>query len=79
MILDWVRELDTEEHKQNFERQFHNAADVLERLADIYKKRLASIEIQEKDFSAGWDYRIANLIGRREEIKLLLKLINLDQ
>ncbi len=79
MILDWVREFETEDQRKNFERQFHNASDVLEKLRSIYLKRLASIELQERDFSAGWDYKIASLIGRREEIKQLLKLISLDQ
>lgn len=79
MILDWTRDFESEEQKKNFERQFHNASDVLEKLALICRKRLDAIELQEKDFAPGWEYKAASLIGRREELKQLLKLINLDQ
>jgi hypothetical protein len=78
MISVWTEGLN-EEGKKNFERQFHNASDVLERLASIYKKRLKTINFQEKDFDTpGWSYRAASNVGRREEIELLLNLINLD-
>jgi hypothetical protein len=79
MIIDWIKEFETDEEKKNFERQFHNASDVLEKLSQIYQKRLAALDLQERDFSPGWEYKIASLIGRREEMKQLLKLIDLDQ
>lgn len=78
MISAWTEGLN-EEGKQQFERQFHNASDVLERLADIYKRRLKNIDSQDKDFDTpGWPFRAANNVGRREEILLLLNLISLD-
>lgn len=78
MISAWTEHL-PEADKQNFIRQLHSASDVLERLAEIYKRRLKTIDTQEKDFDTpGWPYRAASNVGRREEIALLLNLINLD-
>jgi hypothetical protein len=79
MISAWTKHLPDEIDKENFARRVRSATDVLDRLRDICKERITLIEREETDFSPGWEYKQASLIGRRLELKQMLKLLDLTE
>jgi len=79
MITLWTSHLKTDLEKDQFKKQFRNAHDILNRLEDILKQKLIQLDNEEKDFSAGWEFKMASIVGRRAEINDLLKLLNRDQ
>lgn len=76
MITRWSSHLSDQKDKDNFGRQIQNAADVLDRLADICEEELHSIEQDDKDFAEGWQYKAAANIGRRDQLNRILKLLD---
>ena len=83
MIISWVKQFQTEEEKQNFERQFHNAADVLETLDKIIQDELTALdasEVSQRNYdNSNWAYLQAHKNGFRQAMGIIRKLINLDQ
>jgi hypothetical protein len=83
MITAWIKNLKTEADKQAFYKQFRNSSDILERLQEIVKEDMSSMEVSEMSLadydSPNWSYKQAHRNGQKSYASKILKLINLDQ
>ena len=83
MITAWTKHLKTDEEKEQFNRRLKAARYVLERLQallDEEKDGLESAEISPKIYETpNWDYKQAHTNGFKACLKMVSKLITLDQ
>lgn len=82
MISAWTKHL-KEEDKDRFRNSVLGSKVVLDRLQDILnemKEDADSIELNTKIYDIpNWDYRQADTNGFKRALKLVSKIINLDQ
>jgi len=83
MITAWTKHLKTEEDKDKFNRSLMASRYVLERLQELLdeeKSSLESAEISPKIYETpNWDYKQAHTNGFKAALKMVSKLITLDQ
>ena len=83
MITAWTKHLKSEEDKERFSKSVQSARHVLERLQELLdeeKSSLESAEISPKIYETpNWDYKQAHTNGFKAALKMVSKLINLDQ
>lgn len=82
MISAWTKHLSEEERPQ-FERSVQASKPVLERLQTLLSQEIAGLEQAEMSPKIydlpNWDYRQAHGNGFKAALKLVDKIINLDQ
>jgi hypothetical protein len=82
MLTLWTKHIKDQEAKENFERQIINSIPVLERIQDILKEDLDTLDKVEFSTKAydnpNWAYRQAHVNGYKTAYKNLDKLLNLD-
>ena len=79
MHKTWIAHLNTKEQVQNFETLLKSSKPVLERLADITKRKIESID-SKLDATVFWEARnpterVARLTAQRKLLKEQLKLL----
>ncbi len=83
MIIAWTKHLNTEEDKEKFTKSLKAARHVLDRLQQLLdeeKAGLESAEISPKIYETpNWDYKQAHTNGFKAALKMVSKLITLDQ
>lgn len=83
MIIQWTSHLKSEEEIKRFKQDVINSKPVLDRLTDllnIQEEVLTSSEISPKIYDLpNWDYKQAHTNGFRAALKMVKKIINLDQ
>lgn len=83
MYLKWTQHLDDQEQKERFKNEVLGSRKVLQRLADILKEDMQSLESKEISVKAfedpNWAYRQAYYNGGKATYAALLKLIDLDK
>jgi len=83
MLLDWTKNLGSEQDKEDFQRRVQNSKEVLDRLSEIlteYEKSLDRSETDLKTYDVpNWDYKQAHKNGYRACLYRIKELINLDQ
>ena len=83
MITAWTKHLKTDEDKEKFNKSVHAARHVLKRLQELLdeeKSSLESAEISPKIYeSPNWDYKQAHTNGFKAALKMVSRIINLDQ
>jgi hypothetical protein len=83
MILAWTKDLKTEEDKERFLKSLRSSKKVLERMKELLeeeKNSLESAEISHKIYdSPNWEYRQAHTNGFKAALRMITKLITLDQ
>jgi hypothetical protein len=83
MISAWTKHLKTEEDKERFNKSLLSAKHVLDRLQELLdqeKAALETAEISPKIYdSPNWDYKQAHTNGFKSALRLVSKIINLDQ
>ena len=83
MLSVWTKHLKTEKERQEFGDYLRKSRLIFERIAAIVKEeedKLDSSELSPKAYdSANWDYLQAHKNGYRQCLRLIKKLINLDQ
>ncbi len=83
MITAWTKHLKTDEDKEKFTKSLKAARHVLDRLQallDEEKAGLESAEISPKIYEApNWDYKQAHTNGFKAALRMVSKLITLDQ
>lgn len=79
MIIDWTRNLSTDEEKHNFERSFQGSRVVLDRLQQLIAERQESMEVSERGLkqfeNPNWAYRQAFNNGLRSAFNIVQILI----
>lgn len=83
MIPQWTSHLKSEEEQKRFKNDVLSSKRVLERLAELLKlqeEALTSAEINPKIYDLpNWDYKQAHTNGFKSALKMVNKIINLDQ
>lgn len=83
MITAWTKHLKTDEEKEHFNKRLKAAKYILDRLQvllDEEKSGLESAEISPKIYETpNWDYKQAHTNGFKAALKMVSKLIKLDQ
>lgn len=83
MITAWTKNLKTEEDKEKFNKSLRASRFILERLQELLdeeKSSLESAEISPKIYETpNWDYKQAHTNGFKAALKMVSKLITLDQ
>jgi hypothetical protein len=83
MILEWTKHLRDEKEKLNFQRTVRSAIQVLDRVRDIFKAKVDSLErleLSPKSFETkNWELRQAYNLGYRACAQDLYTLVDLDQ
>lgn len=83
MYSVWTKHLKEEEAKERFRNSVLGSKNVLERLDQILDEMDKDIQTQELNTKIydipNWDYRQAHTNGMRSQIKMMKRLINLDQ
>lgn len=83
MYSRWTQNLDTEEDKELFRKEFRSARSVLERLNEMVNEDLNMLDRSEMDQRIydipNWEYRQAHKNGVRQYASTIKNLINLDQ
>jgi hypothetical protein len=83
MYTVWTEHLTEKEDKENFQKGLHNCEWVLERLDEILKQKEEALETNEVNPSAydspSWAYKQAHSNGFKHCLKIVRKLITLDQ
>lgn len=83
MITAWTKHLKTDEEKDKFTKSLKAARYILDRLQallDEEKAGLESAEISPKIYETpNWDYKQAHTNGFKAALKMVSKLITLDQ
>lgn len=83
MISAWTKHLKTEEDKERFRNSVLGSKTVLTRLQDILnemKEDADSSELNTKIYDIpNWDYRQADTNGFKRCLRLVNKIITLDQ
>lgn len=81
MWTKWTSHL-PETEKEAFRNQIRGSNIVLERLRSIYKERLMGLEASEVDpklfGSASWPYMQAAIVGRKAELRDMIKLLTIE-
>lgn len=79
---DWIKNLKTQEEKNNFIQYLNNSGKLLLRLIELIKEKETTLDVNElsvNDFSdANWSHKQAFRNGKRsalKEIKDLIKFI----
>jgi len=79
MIIDWTRNLSTEEEKERFERSLDGARIVLDRLSELITERQQSMDVSERGLkqfeNPNWAYRQAFNNGLRSAFNIVNTLI----
>ena len=71
---DWFVDLDESDDKELRKKLISSAAPVLEILANILKKRRASLE-RKTTYTETWEFDIPKDLGRKEELDLAIRLV----
>jgi hypothetical protein len=83
MITAWTSHLKTDEEKVRFQNSVLGSKEVLERLQQLSKQAEDDVERGENSTKVydvpNWDYRQADFNGFRRALKLVNRIINLDQ
>lgn len=83
MYTRWTKHLSDDEEIQRFKNSIYSARHVLERLRDLLKEDLESLDKSELDQRIydlpNWDYRQAHKNGVRQAYNQINLLIDLDQ
>ena len=83
MITAWTKHLKTEEEKDKFIKSLKASRYILDRLQQLLdeeKAGLESAEIRPKIYETpNWDYKQAHTNGFKAALRMVSKLINLDQ
>lgn len=83
MITRWTEHLKEQEDKDSFIRELLSSRRVIDRIFQMIQEdenRLDRSELSQKAYdSPNWDFRQAHKNGRREYIREMLMLTNLDQ
>jgi len=83
MITAWTKHLKTEEDKEKFTKSLKAARHVLDRLQQLLDEEragLESAEISPKIYETpNWDYKQAHTNGFKAALRMVSKLITLDQ
>lgn len=83
MITAWTKHLKTDEDKDRFNKSLKSARHVLGRLQELLdeeKAGLEAAEISPKIYETpNWDYKQAHTNGFKAALKMVSKLITLDQ
>ena len=79
MITKWFSNLPSDQ-QESFKRSVKGANPVLERLIEICQERFTTIESDALNFdSPSWPYLQASLVGRKDELRMMINLLTLDQ
>lgn len=83
MISAWTKHLKTDQEKERFKNSVLGSRVVLDRLQSLMDEEKADLENLENNPKLydlpNWDYRQAHSNGFRAALKMVSKLINLDQ
>lgn len=83
MITAWTQNCKTQEEKQFLESQIMSSKGTLQRLQELLDQEKDALEIAEispKIYDApGWDYRQAHTNGFKSALRMVSRIINLDQ
>ncbi len=83
MITAWTKNCKTEEDKLRLEAQIKSSKGTLQRLQELLDEEKDSLEIAEispKIYDTpGWDYRQAHTNGFKSALRMVSRIINLDQ
>ena len=83
MITAWTKHLNTQEQKDKFTKSLMASRHVLDRLQELLdeeKFSLESAEISPKIYETpNWDYKQAHTNGFKAALKMVSRIINLDQ
>ena len=83
MITAWTKHLKTDEEKEQFNKRLKSSRYVLGRLQELLdeeKAGLEAAEISPKIYETpNWDYKQAHTNGFKAALKMVSKLITLDQ
>lgn len=82
MITAWTQDCTSIEEKEQLQKSIYGSRDVLDQLGKIIRRELASLEVSEisPQFyeTPNWDYKQAHTNGFKSAIRMVLKVINLD-
>ena len=82
-VTAWTKHLKTEEEKEQFNKRLKSSRYVLGRLQELLdeeKAGLEAAEISPKIYETpNWDYKQAHTNGFKAALKMVSKLITLDQ
>lgn len=83
MISAWTKHLKTDQEKERFKNSVLGSKVVLDRLQSLMDEEKADLENLENNPKLydlpNWDYRQAHSNGFRAALKMVSKLITLDQ
>lgn len=83
MISAWTKHLKTDEEKERFKNTVLGSKLVLDRQKDLLKEMQEDVDNTEMNTKIydipNWDYRQADMNGFKRCLKLVNKLITLDQ
>lgn len=82
MIIDWTRNLKTDEEKSSFVALLKNST-ILDRIRELVAERERTIERIDTSTDSydtpSWAHKQAHLNGRREELTYLKRLLDIDK
>lgn len=82
MYTLWTQGAKSLEEKENIKKEIYGAQPVLDRLGIMIQKELDALEVAEispKFYETpNWDYKQAHTNGFKSAIRMVLKIINLD-
>lgn len=83
MISAWTKHLKTEDDKARFKNELLGSKRVLNRLQELLKEQedeLTNTELSNDIYDLpNWDYRQADINGRRKALKTIKFLLTIDQ
>ena len=83
MISAWTKHIKDETEAARFKNEILGSKQVLKRLQELIdemKENTESLELNSKVYDLpNWDYRQADTNGFKRALKLVSKIINLDQ
>lgn len=83
MYLVWTKNLDTQEERDDFEREVLQSKRVVKRIYEIMEEREKLVDRTELSLNTydkpNWDYRQAHNNGFRACLQYMKELLNLDQ
>lgn len=82
MITAWTQDCTSLDEKDQLQKTIYSSQPVLDLLAKMVRKELASLEVAEisPQFyeTPNWDYKQAHTNGFKSAIRMVLKIINLE-
>jgi len=82
LITAWTQDCTSTDEKEQLQKSIYSSKPVLDRLGKIIRKELSTLEVAEisPNFyeTPNWDYKQAHTNGFKSAIRMVLKVINLD-